>query len=40
MIYRVGMSLKLGDLGIDWHLEHGHRKWKEQLLAGSKLVMK
>ena len=32
--------MKFGGLGSDWHLAHGHRKWKVQLLAESKLVMK
>ena len=36
----VYKSLKFGGLGRDWHLEHGHKKCKVQLLAGLKLVMK
>ena len=32
--------MEFGGLDSDWHLAHGHRKWKEQLLAESKSVMK
>ena len=27
-------------MGVDLHLEHGHTKWKEQVMSGLKLVTK
>ena len=35
---KVHKSLKFGSCGRDWHPEHGHRKWRVQLLVGSKYL--